>query len=64
MMELEDWIYFGLLMAWCIGSCLFIGIMYIVIWVTLWIFGAVPQMLLQIFKRMKGDFKNGRREKL
>lgn len=54
-MDLEDWINFGALMAIVIGSCLFFGGLYIVLYAMAMVLGAIPKMILQIFHIMKGE---------
>lgn len=62
-MDLEDWINVGALLAMVIGSCLFFGGLYIVFYVITLFFAAIPQMIVQIFKIMKGDIKWKTRKK-
>lgn len=54
-MDLEDWINFGALMAIVIGSCLFFGGLYIVLYAMAMVLGAIPKMILQIFHILKGE---------
>ena len=62
-MDLEDWINVGALLAMVIGSCLFFGGLYIVLYAMAMVLGAIPQMILQIFKVMKGEYKWKTRKK-
>ena len=62
-MDLEDWINVGALLAMVIGSCLFFGGLYIVLYAMAMVLGAIPQMIVQIFKVMKGGYKWKTRKK-
>lgn len=54
-MDLEDWINVGALLAMVIGSCLFFGGLYIVLYAMAMVLGAIPKMILQIIQIMKGE---------
>lgn len=52
-------LYWLMYCGFVIACCLFIGMMFVIMWLFFWTVDAVPKTIKQIYYKLKGD-KNGK----